>query len=100
MPYPQKQKFPFEQSDDWFVIAKSNTVNFKDDATNNPAGYALADIYVGGSGDVSLTNSQGVAINFKAVPIGRMRVSATRVNSTGTTATDMVGLVSGTGMGI
>lgn len=100
MPYPQKQKFPFEQSDDWFVIAKSDTVSFAADATNNPAGYALADIYVGVTGDVSITNSQGTAIVFKAVPVGRMRIAAARVNSTGTTATNMIGLVSGTGMGV
>lgn len=53
---------------------------------------ACRGIYVGGAGDITAI-VKGVAVLFKAVPVGAiLPVSATRVNATGTTATNLVGL--------
>jgi hypothetical protein len=50
-------------------------------------------LYVGGAGDVTLVTLAGNARLFKAVPVGTtLHVGCVRVNSTGTTATYMVGL--------
>jgi len=48
-------------------------------------------IYVGVTGDVTAVIG-GAAVLFKAAPVGILPISATRVNSTGTTATNMVAL--------
>ena len=48
-------------------------------------------IYVGVTGDVTAI-IDGNAILFKAVPVGVLRIRCTRVNSTATTATNMVAL--------
>lgn len=49
-------------------------------------------LYVGGGGDVAVVLANGgTAIVFKAVPTGTtLQVHMYRVNSTGTTATDLV----------
>ena len=50
-------------------------------------------LYVGGTGDVDVTAGDGVAVTFPSVPAGMiipMRII--QVLSTGTTATNMVGL--------
>lgn len=61
------------------------------DSTNFPLGACDA-IYVGGAGAV-VAIVGGAAITFSAVPVGTtLRVSATRVNSTGTAATNLVAL--------
>ena len=61
------------------------------DATNFTLGACDA-IYVGGAGAV-VAIVGGTAITFAAVPVGTtLRVSATRVNSTSTTATNLVAL--------
>ena len=66
------------------VIVKSNTVNL--------AQIARA-IYIGVSGDISVEMvGIGSAIVFTAVPVGILHIAFTRVNSTDTTATDMVAL--------
>jgi len=52
-------------------------------------------IYVGVAGDITLTLAQdadGVSVLFKAVPVGILPVSAKRVWSGGTAATNMVAL--------
>jgi len=50
-------------------------------------------IYVGVGGDVVVVGLDGAAVTFKNVPTGAvLPVQAIRVNSTSTTATDMVGL--------
>ena len=52
----------------------------------------LRGIYVGGTGDVAVTTPTG-DVTFSAVPAGTiLPVSASKVLSTGTTATLMVGL--------
>lgn len=67
------------------VVSKSDTVNLVHE------GRAL---YVGVTGDVSVQMCEtGTAIVFKAVPAGTvLPIAILRVNSTSTTATDMVSL--------
>lgn len=97
----QRQKLPFLQAEDWFTIAPSDTVLFKDDATNNPNAYPLAAIFVGGAGNVSVTSAFGTTKVFTGIAAGTfLPVVGVRVNATNTTATLMLGLVSGTGPGI
>jgi hypothetical protein len=49
-------------------------------------------IYVGGAGNITAIVN-GVAVLFTAVPVGTvLRIQATRVNATATTATAMVAL--------
>ena len=61
------------------------------DATNFAEGTCHA-IYVGGAGNITAIVN-GSAVLFTAVPVGAtLRIRATRVNATGTTATAMVAL--------
>lgn len=61
------------------------------DATDFTSGRCDA-IYVGGAGNITAIVG-GSAVLFTAVPVGTvLRISATRVNSTATTATAMVAL--------
>lgn len=53
---------------------------------------AFDGLYVGVSGDVKITDMNGVATVFKAAPVGFLNVACTLVWSTGTTATNIVGL--------
>lgn len=48
-------------------------------------------LYIGVTGDVTAVVS-GTAVLFKAVPVGVLPVCCSRVNSTGTTATNIVAL--------
>lgn len=50
-------------------------------------------LYVGTGGDVALVNTQGTAVTFKNVPTGTiLPVFAWKVNSTNTTASNLVAL--------
>lgn len=49
-------------------------------------------IYVGVSGDVSLVTLGGNTVLFKSVPVGLHKMGFSRVNSTATTATNMLGV--------
>lgn len=60
------------------------------DATDFSQGKTRA-LYVGVAGDV-VAIVGGVAITFKAMPVGIHNIGCTRVNSTSTTATNMVAL--------
>jgi hypothetical protein len=61
------------------------------DVTNFQEGPCAA-IYVGGAGNITAIVS-GTAVLFTAVPVGTtLRIRATRVNSTATTATALVAL--------
>lgn len=63
----------------------------KSDATNI-TGVARA-LYVGGAGNVAAVMMDGVAITFASVPAGAIiPIRFTRINSTNTTATNMVAL--------
>lgn len=75
--------------DDAFAVAASDTVN-----DPNGGSYGFAAFYVGVTGDVKVTTSNGNAVVFKAVPAGAtIRLRIQRVWSTGTTATNVLGLV-------
>src|SRR5690349_4549097 len=50
-------------------------------------------IYVGVSGNVSIVDSQGNTQVLTNVPVGLLDIRASRVNSTGTTASGLVGLI-------
>ncbi len=70
--------------DDGEVITKSNTVDFTK---------VSKAIYVGGAGDVTVVTKAGNVLLFTAVPAGTtIWIRASRVNSTGTSATLMVAL--------
>jgi len=61
------------------------------DATDLP--FTTRAIYVGGTGAITLTMEAGGDVVFSAVPVGTvLRVKATRIKATGTTATLMVAL--------
>lgn len=50
-------------------------------------------IYVGGTGNLVVTGKDGNDVTFNSVPAGEvLRIAATHVKSTGTTATNIVGL--------
>jgi hypothetical protein len=50
-------------------------------------------LYVGGTGDVAVTAEDGNDVTFESVPAGSiLPISVTKVLSTGTTATKIVGL--------
>jgi hypothetical protein len=68
------------------AVTPSNTVAL-------PGGVCRG-LYVGGAGDVAaVLADQGAAVTFVAVPAGTfMPVRVFRVNSTGTTATNLVAL--------
>lgn len=70
---------------DAFAITPSNSINFN---------IMTRAIYVGVGGDITLVTSRGNAVLFTAVPQGTvLPVVALRVNSTGTTASALVGLI-------
>jgi hypothetical protein len=55
---------------------------------------AVRGLYVGGAGAVTIVTSVGATVTFVGVPAGAIiPIRANRVNSTGTTATGIVGLV-------
>jgi hypothetical protein len=57
-------------------------------------GYVLAAIFVGTTGDVAIVSASDVVKTFKNVPSGTfLPVLAKRVNSTNTSASDMIGMV-------
>jgi hypothetical protein len=79
-------------SDNYYSVAIAITTSDTTDATAPYRG-----IYVGGTGDVKIRsgglNGATSDVVFKAVPVGTiLRVKAIRVFTTGTTATNLVGL--------
>ena len=91
------QAYPSPQARNALTVATSDTVNLKDDATNNPTGeYTFGALYVGTGGDISVVMLDGNTKVFKNVPNGTfLPIAAKRVNTTGTvTAADMLWLVS------
>lgn len=67
-----------------FTVTASDTVNFA---------YIVRGIYVGGAGDVVVVWDNDSTSTFSSVPAGTiLPVKVKRVNSTNTTATNMVGL--------
>lgn len=71
--------------DDAFAVTPSDSVDFT---------VAARALYVGVTGNVVVITKGGTAITFTAVPAGMiLPIRCTRVNSTNTTATNIVGLV-------
>lgn len=69
---------------DALAITKSDTTIF------NPP---VRGLYVGGLGDVAVVTQDGSAVTFTAVPAGTyIPIGLQKVMSTGTTATNIVGL--------
>jgi len=55
--------------------------------------YCYRALYVGGAGDIKLVTINGNTITFTAVPAGTiLPVGCTQIFSTGTTATNLVGM--------
>lgn len=102
-----KKKFaPFLQADDYFAVVPNDlSLNFEQDSVNNPQGYPLACLYIGVAGNVKVASPtkqiDGVTDNtqtFVGVAAGTtLPVLCKRVIATGTTATNILGLV-GIGM--
>lgn len=69
---------------DAFAVTPSNTTLFTQGTVRA--------LYIGVTGDVTVLCASG-AVTFTAVPVGWFPVNCTRVNSTGTTATNIVGLL-------
>lgn len=63
-------------------------------ADSDLAGGAVRALYVGGSGNVKITDPQGNAVTFANVPAGVvLPVMAKRIWATGTTASNIIGLI-------
>jgi hypothetical protein len=93
-----KGRAPFIQGNDWFTVAPSDTVDFKDDTTNNTSAYPIAAVWVGTGGDIALVSPVGNVKTFKNVPNGTMLpFICKRVNNTNTTASNIIGVVSNLG---
>lgn len=68
----------------FFAITPSNTVDFPK---------TVRGIYVGANGNITAVNEAEVAVTFSNCVAGSIiPIRAIRVNSTGTTATNLVGL--------
>ena len=71
-------------SRDFFAITKSDTVDLA---------FSPRSIRVGAAGDVVAVREDGVAVTFKSCAIGEiLPIIAIRINATGTTANDLVGM--------
>lgn len=66
------------------VVVPSDTINLAQTSRR---------LYIGVSGALSVEmEGRGSAIVFVAVPVGILKIAVTRVNATGTAATDIVAL--------
>ena len=83
-------KYPNLVPDDDLSAVVDAAVVVPNDAAD--LAYATRSVYVGGAGDVAVMLAKGVAqVTHKSVPAGtRLFISATRIYSTGTTATFML----------
>lgn len=75
---------PLSSAVDAVAITKSDSTTYAP---------LLRGIYVGTTGDVAVVTAQGTTITFSSVPAGAiLPVFASKVMSTNTTASNMVGL--------
>jgi hypothetical protein len=76
---------PNQPANDGFAITPNDSVDLSD---------VTRGIYVGGTGDIKITHKGGTTLTYFAVPVGtQLAVKAQRVWATGTTATNLVGMV-------
>jgi hypothetical protein len=59
------------------------------DATIIPA---TNGIYIGGTGNITVTMANGQNVTFNTIPVGYYKFSVTKVMATGTTATNILAL--------
>lgn len=62
------------------AVTPSDTVNMIE----------ASSVYVGVSGDISIVTPNGQSVLLKSVAVGMLDVPVSRVNATGTTATNMI----------
>lgn len=73
----------------WTSPSKDAIAVTKSDSTVLPITRAL---YIGVSGDVQVTTAKGTTALFKGVPVGILPVQVSKVQSTNTTATNILAL--------
>lgn len=62
------------------------------DSTNITGLSRIRGLYIGTSGDVAVVDTSGNALTFSSVPVGILPVECIRVNSTNTTASNIIAL--------
>lgn len=85
MPFASSYGNPAGPASDAFAVTPSNSTSFSQGTARG--------LYIGTTGDVSVVTPSGVTVVFTAVPVGWFPVNCTRVNVTGTTAANIVGLI-------
>lgn len=78
------------------AVTKSDTLDVTDAGGDAAPCYTIG-LYIGVSGDVAVIMAgdplaAGTSVVFKAVPVGTLNLQVRRVMSTGTTATNIIGL--------
>ena len=68
---------------------EATSVTLSDATVYNPP---FRSLYIGGAGDLKIMDASGNDVTFVAAPVGILPVEAQMVYTTGTTATDVVGL--------
>lgn len=79
------------QTPGWTGSATDASPLTQSDATADPAG-PFRSLFVGGTGAIKLTTYDGTTVTFTGVPAGFFHVAVSRVWTTGTTATNLLGL--------
>jgi hypothetical protein len=82
------------QGEDWFTIEPNDRYNFVGDTLKNPNGYAKASLFIGVGGDAVIVSDDGSIETFKNLASGTfLPCACVRVNETGTTATNIKGVI-------
>lgn len=82
MPQPWTQ-YPGDPARDAVAVTPSDATNLT---------YVTRALYVGVTGDVVAVMQSGAVVTFKAAPVGVLPICVSRVNATGTTATNILAL--------
>lgn len=84
-PYAWSSSDPASPARDAVAITPSDSTNLTNMAKS---------LYIGGAGNVSLITAKGTTVSFVGLPAGSLiPVQVSRVMATGTTATNIVGLL-------
>ena len=85
MSYPGAPSFQIQACEAAYAITPSDTVA-------GPVMWKY--LYVGGAGNVTMLDASNNVVTFVGVPAGtQLLIAGKRVNATGTTATNIVGMV-------